>query len=76
MFVDALEVEENIRMSRKLLEHSRNDGGDKELNLVELHETKQTFSWKPTPFSSRHKEDRYDDEKVGNFTSLFPKYCE
>ena len=43
MFGDALEVKENLRMTRRLLDHGSNNGSDKELNKVELHEMKETF---------------------------------
>ena len=43
MFADALKVKENIRMTRRLLYHGSNNGSDKELNKVELHEMKETF---------------------------------
>ena len=44
MFVDALEVKVNLRMTRRLLDHGSSNGSDKDLNRVELHEMKETFS--------------------------------
>ena len=64
MFVDSLEVEENLRMSRRFLDHGSHDGSDKELNLSKLHETKEIFSWHPISVSDEQKGNRYIDEKV------------
>ena len=74
MFADSLEVEDNIRMPKRFLGLVCNDKVDKETNLVKLCDAEETFSWKPTPFSSRQKEDQYYDEKMSGSTSLFSKY--
>ena len=44
MFVDSLEVKENLRMSRSVLDHGSNDRSDKELEMAELHDTKEMSS--------------------------------
>ena len=76
IFADALEVEENFRLSRRILDHGRNNERDKELNLTDLNETKEEFPWKLAPLSSRQKEYQCDGEEVAGFSSSFPKYCD
>ena len=75
MFDDSLEVEDNLRISKRFLGLGCNDKVDKETSSVELCGEEETFSWKPTTFSSRNKEDQYDDGKVGGSTNLFCKDC-
>ena len=43
MFVDALEVKEKFRLPRRLLDHGSSNETNKDLNLAELHETKEEF---------------------------------
>ena len=75
MFDDSLEIKENLKMSKRFLDHSCNDMIGKELDLVELHEMKETLFGKPIPFFSKQKEDQHIDEKVCSPTSLFSKDC-
>ena len=37
MFIDCLEVEDNLRMSKKILDQGRGDKMEKKLDLVEQH---------------------------------------
>ena len=43
MFIDCLEVEHNLRMSKIIAERDTINEMDKELELVEQHEQKETF---------------------------------
>ena len=55
--------------------YESNNGSKKELNLVELHEMKEIFSWKPISVYDEQKGHQYIDGKVYVSTSLFSKYC-
>ena len=76
MFADSLEVEENLRMSKTFIDPSCNDRIGKELDLVELHEMKETLSWQPIPLFDKQIEDRHIDEKVCRPTRLFFEDCD
>ena len=75
MFADALEVEENFRLSGRVPDQSGNNGNRKRMKHVELHETKEEFPWELTPFSSRQRENQYGDENTGCFTIFVPGDC-
>ena len=58
MFIDSLEVEENIRMSKNILDQDNGDKIEKELELVEQHEQKETFSLHLKHYFSEQKDDQ------------------
>ena len=43
MFIDCLEVEDNLRMSKKISDQDSGDKMEKKLELVEAHKQKRTF---------------------------------
>ena len=55
MFAYPLEVEENLRQSGRFLDQGSNIENDKDLNRVELHETKEGFPWKLVSSSNIQK---------------------
>ena len=56
MFIDCLEVEGNLRMSKIIAKGDSVNEMDKEIDLVEQHEQKETFSLHFKPSFSKHKD--------------------
>ena len=75
MFIDCLEVEDNLRMSKNI---SNQDSGDKmenKLDLIEKHKQKETFHVHLKPSLSKQRNDHPNDVKEDGFTNLFSEDC-
>ena len=68
MFADALEVEENIRLSGRFPDQGGIIENDGDLKWVELHEMEEEFPWQLASSSNIQKEDHHGGGKVSNFT--------
>ena len=53
MFIDCLEVEDNIRMSKKISDQDSGDKMEKKLELVKPHKQSETFSLHLKPSLSK-----------------------
>ena len=57
MFIDCLEVEDNIRMSKRISDQGSGEM-EKKLDLVETHKQKETFYGRLKPSLSKQKNDQ------------------
>ena len=75
MFIDCLEVEDNIRMSKRISDQDNGDKMEKKLDLVEQHKQQETVSVHLKPSLSKQRNDHPNDVKEDGFTHLFPEDC-
>ena len=75
MFIDCLEIEDNLRMSKKIPDQDSGDKMENKLDLVEQHKQKETFSVHLKPSLSKQKNDQPSDVKEDGFTNLFYEDC-
>ena len=75
MFIDCLEVEDNLRMSKKISDQDSGDKMEKKLDLVEKHKQWETFSVHLKPSLSKQRIDQPSDVKEDGFTNLFSEDC-
>ena len=75
MFIDCLEVEDNIRMSKNVLDQDNGDKLEKKLDLVEQHKQKEKFSVHLKPSLSKQRNDEPNDIKENGSTNLFSEDC-
>ena len=71
MFIDCLEVEDNLIMSKIITEHDSVNEMDKELESVEKHEQKETFSLHFKPSFSKQNDDQSSDVREEGYTIFF-----
>ena len=58
MFIDCLEVKENLRMSKKISDQDNGDKMEKKLDLIEKHKQKETLSMHLKPSLSKQRNDQ------------------
>ena len=76
MFIIAsLEVEGNLRMSKIIAKGDSVNEMDKEIDLVEKHEQKETFSLHFKPSFIKQKDDYSSDVREERYTILFSEDC-
>ena len=73
MFIDCLEVEENLRMYKKKSDQDSGDKMENKLDLVEKHKQKKTFSEHLKPSHSKQRNDQPNDVKEDGSTNMFLK---
>ena len=71
IFFDALDVEENFRLSGKVLDHGCANENGEELDLVEMHEIGEKFPRHLALSSDIWKEDQPRDKEAESFISPF-----
>ena len=75
IFIDCLEVEDNLRMSKKNSSQDSGDKMEKKLDLVEQPKQKETFYVHLKPSLSKQRNDRPNDVKEDGFSNLFSEDC-
>ena len=75
MFIDCLEVEDNLRMPKTFSDQDSGDKMENKLDLFEKHKQKETFSVHLKPSLSKQRNDRPNDVKEDGFTNLFSEDC-
>ena len=73
--MDYLEVEDNLKMSKKFLDQHSDEKIENKLNLVEQHRQKETFSGHLKPSLSKQGNDKPNDVKGDGTTNLFSGDC-
>ena len=71
MFIDCLEVEDNLTMSKNVSDQDNGDNMENKLDLVEQHKQKETFSVHLKPSLSKQKNDQPSDVKEGHWIKYF-----
>ena len=74
MFIDCLEGEDNLRLSKKFLDQHSGDKMEKKLELVEPHKQKELVLYANSVFCEQ-KDDQPSDVKEDGFTNLFSEDC-
>ena len=74
MFIDCLEVEDNLRLSKKNPNQYNGDKMEKKLELVEPHKQKELVFHANFVFCEK-KYDQPSDVKEDGFTNLFSEDC-
>ena len=75
MFIDCLEVEDNLRMSNKISDQDSGDKMENKLDLVEQHKQKETFSVHLKPSLTKQENDQPNDVKEDGSTNMFSEDC-
>ena len=74
MFIDCLEVEDNLRLSKKNPNQYNGDKMEKKLELVEPHKQKELVLYANSVFCEQ-KDDQPSDVKEDGYTNLFSEDC-
>ena len=75
MFIDCLEVEDNLRMSNFFSDQDSGNKMENKLDLVEQHKHKETFSVHLKPSLSKQGNYQPNDVKENDSTNLFSGDC-
>ena len=74
MFIDYLEVDDNLRMSKKISNQDNGNKMENKLELVKPHKQKELALHANYVFCEQ-KDDQLSDVKEDGFTNLFSKNC-